>query len=214
MAGKPRNFQAISNVLPTYNFVDIASGTGFINFYAGDSGNAAAFHLSNYTFYSSNIVITSAGLADNLTDVVSLDYDYDVELNRPLNVAGITIVNIPFSSTSGTRHVTSAYVKAIFRKWDGATETDIATSSASAALSYSAAVQYKMGCVSLDIPLTHFKIGETMRLTIRVYATTDSGGAGASVSFAADPKNRTTGWDTSAAVPSQLVFQCPVRLNL
>ena len=37
MAGVPTNFQTLSNVLPTYNFVDIIAGTGFVNFYAGNT---------------------------------------------------------------------------------------------------------------------------------------------------------------------------------
>ena len=213
MAGVPINFQALSNVLPTYNFVDIAAGTGYINFYAGDTVDLKI--LSNFTYYSDAFVSTSAGVtfsADNLM----FDHDYDTLLNRPMDIRGLGIVNIPVgvSSLSGSSFST-VYAIVYVRKWDGVTETDIANNTSS---TYRAAgtISYDTLSVDLNIPLTHFKVGEYLRLTIRLYCTADGDNPGVNryVYYAHDPKGRTTGWDTSGAVPSTLMFQCPVRLNL
>lgn len=212
MAGIPQNFQAISNVLANYNFVDIAAGTGYINFYAGNTVDKVL--LSNFTYYSDVIKHTSGAITFG-ADQLLFDVDFDTVLNRPLDVRGLGIVNVPIAcnTASGSSFV-NGYVTVILRKWNGV-ETDI-VSNTSSGWSVASAITYDTLSVDLDIPLTHFKIGETLRLTLKVYGsgTGDNPGAARYVSYADDPKGRTTGWDTSGAVPSQLMFQCPVRLNL
>jgi hypothetical protein len=199
MAGIPQNFQAISNVLPTYNFTDIVAGTGYVLLYAGKTVDLTL--LSNYTYYS-NSILTSGSFTGDGAMHLSFSVDFDLLLNRPLNIAGTGIVNIPFNADTNA----SGYVVATLRKWDGATETDIVSNTSSTVAAYN------MTSTDLIIPLTHFKIGETLRLTVDVYGASVL--AGKLVKIAHDPMNRTTGWDTTGAVPSKLTLQLPVRLNL
>lgn len=213
--GVPTNFQAISNVLANYNFVDIASGTGFINFYAGTTVDLKL--LSNFTYYSDVIAepVANAPQHDAYATLL-FDHDFDVLLNRPLDVAGLTVVNVPImcrNTANGAQGRAYATVK--LRKWDGTTETEIATNDSRIVINTSNPnlPAYYMLAIDLNVPITHFKKGEYLRLTIQLRGGGESAG-GTNVSYAHDPKNRTTGWDTTGAVPSQLIFACPVRLNL
>lgn len=205
MAGLPQNFAAISNVLPTYDFVDIIAGTGYVNFYAGNTVDKKC--LSNFEFYSDDMY--TATDANHAGFTLIYDADYDVVLNRPLDIYGLGIVNVPIHLTTSAG-ITEGYVIAILRKWDGVTETDIATNQSDTYTTV--ATSYRMVALDLTIALTHFKKGETLRLTINTYGKTNAH-VGA-VDVGNDPKNRSAGWDTTGAVPSQLSFQCPVRLNL
>lgn len=208
MAGIPQNFQSFSNVLANYDFVDIAAGTGFINFYAGNTVDIKL--LSNYTYYSEEVYTSSASYNDaDYTKV--LDLDFDCVLNRPLDICGKTVVNVPIAinRTSGTVY---GYVTVRVRKYSGTTETEVATNDSSA-LANASGTAYDMKTVDVDIPLTHYKIGDTLRLTIEGWGKQTGSGAGY-LYIANDPMNRSTTWDTTAAVPSKLEFQCPVRLNL
>ena len=105
MAGIPQNFAAISNALPTYNFVDIAAGTGIINFYAGDTVDTDL--LSNSTFYSDTVADSGNLPATNYGKV--LDVDYDVLLNRPLDIAGKVVLNVPVGLISSTVSPSTGY---------------------------------------------------------------------------------------------------------
>lgn len=214
MAGLPKNFDAISNVLANYNFVDIASGTGYINFYSGKTVDLNL--LSNYSYYSDTVKTTVTFAAGVHTDTLRIDNDFDVLINRPLDIKGIGIVNIPISPSTAGSNTVGAYAIATLRKWNGVTETDIVTNTSITISAHAggATTAYGMLAVDLNIPLTHFKIGEYLRLTIAIYSNNDSGAVGGGVAFAHDPKSRTVDWDTTGAVPSQLIFQCPVRLNL
>lgn len=222
LAGIPDTFTKLSNVLPTYQFIDFASGTGIVDFYAGDTVDAAdggnrTYLLSSGVYYSDEYV-TSASIPYSAGSVYSkvLDLDFDVLLNRPLNVAGNVVLNVPISiNAPATTRNNRAYIIAKFRKWDGATETDIASVQSDPFINNSTGQTYRMKGMPLTIPLTTFKIGEYIRLTIEVWAMFSLvGTSGGTVYIAYDPMNRTTGWDTTGAVPSRLVFQLPVRLNL
>lgn len=210
MAGIPQNFQAISNVLPTYNFVDIIAGTGYINFYAGDTVDLKP--LSNFTYYS-DAGLDSAVTPGNYTDQLIFDHDYDVLLNRPMDIKGLGIVNIPVGVNPAAAATMYIYAIVKIRKWDGASETEIATNTSRSFSKSTTGLGFSMLGVDVTIPLTHFKIGEYLRLTIMIYGTSTNL-AGATFAYAHDPKSRTSIWDSTGAVPSQLLFQCPVRLNL
>lgn len=207
MAGVPPNFQAISNVLANYDFVDIVSGTGIINLYAGKTVDVKL--LSNYTFYSEPFVTRSAGNA-TAAYVKNIDEDFDVVVNRTLVLKGKIVVNVPMAIDSSVNHY--GYVKVILRKYSGGSETDIVSNDSSATAATGVEV-YVMKAIDLDIPLTVFKIGDILRITVEGYDKSTGAGT-AYISIAYDPMNRTTGWDSTAAVPSKLIFQCPVRLNI
>jgi hypothetical protein len=210
MAGIPQNFQSVSNVLPTYSFVDIASGTGYVTFYAGATVDLKL--LSNFTYYSDTFVYS--GNTNSTTYVSLLDHDYDTVLNRPLVLYGKGIVNIPYAYKRGAAGTCVTYAKVTLRKYDGVTETDICTNDSREVTYTSGTLQYDILSVDLNIPLTTIKKGETLRLTIEVFAHSNNIADTAYAYYASDPKGRTTGWDTTGAVPSVLTFQCPVRLNL
>ena len=211
MPGVPLNFQAISNVLANYNFVDIASGTGYINFYAGTTVDLKL--LSNNTFYS-DAIVSSVALGQNTGATLIIDYDFDVLLNRPLDIEGLGIVNTPLGATSTTTETVAIYAIISFSKWDGSSESVIVSNTSSTINDGNGPTSaYGITATDLTIPLTHFKIGEYIRLTVQVYASHTGTNAATGI-LGHDPKSRVTGFDGTGAVPSQLIFQCPVRLNL
>ena len=212
MAGIPQNFQEISNVIPTYQFIDLAAGTGFISFYAGKTVDLNL--LSNYQFYSDNIT-TYASIPQGSYELI-IDNDFDVVFNRPINISGLTILNIPIGLTGSQVNCDiNSYIVVTLKKWDGVTETTIATNQTTQVNMATNGSYYYMTATDLNIPLTHIKIGETLRLTLECYAKYNHAVGGTqNFILGHDPKSRTTGWDTTGAVPSQLVLQLPVRLNL
>jgi hypothetical protein len=130
-----------------------------------------------------------------------------------LDLNGLAILNVPiFVVAAGVLNSNNAYVIAKIRKWDGATETEICNNQSNTSTAGASDV-YKMTAIDLTVPITHFKKGEYLRLTIELWGMTTDANTHA-VSFASDPMNRTAGWDGTAVVPSRLMFQCPVRLNL
>lgn len=203
--------------IASYDGYDIAAGTGIVNFYAGKTSGATI--LSNVKYYSDSIMTAKSGLQTTWTK--EIDLDFDAPINRPLIIKGKTVVNVPFylglASTSGASGAAIVRV----RKWDGITETEICEGS-SRVIETTSAPYWEIFAIDVDIPLTHFKKGETLRLTVEGWGNQAAAVTGY-LRIAHDPMDRykTFGklaetWDATntPAVPSTLIFQVPVRIDL
>lgn len=204
-----KKYSSQPTAIASYSFAEITTASGYIVFYLGKTIDLNL--ISNNTFYSDSIATASANMGIS-ADALRLDNDFDILINQPLTFQGKGIINIPLGvSRSGASNSGYAVVK--LRKWNGAAETEICNNTSrvwpnNAVSGYT----YTMLAVDLEVPQTSFKVGEYLRITIEIWGT---GGADPSfVAYAHDPKNRTTGWDTTGAVPSILTALIPVRIDL
>ena len=202
-------YQSLSNAVASYSFVDIASGTGYITLYAGLTEDLKV--LSNTEFYSHTIYSEETAATTSFTK--EMDCDFDVLINRPTYLKGTCIVNLPTKFIIGNgAYAGSVYHKIIIRKWDGTTETDIISHTLDTTTGNSETI-YKMNAVGLVLPLTLFKVGDTLRITIEGWGkVVTAGGTPLTVGIAHDPKGRATDWD--ATVPSIFTVQIPVRVDV
>ena len=208
----PTNFPApTERSIATYNYTDIAEGTGVVIFYAGGVTNSAGedFILATNPYYGKP---ADSSDNDNSSPILGIreDLDFDITFNMPQRIKGNAIVTIPFAfhgNSEGTP--ATGYVIAKIRKWDGTSETEIASVQSETTSTISTS-NYNDQIYALKIPITtlqDFKAGETLRLTIQAYA----GGTGRIYwRLGHDPMDRTLGtFDTS-----QLRAQIPFVLDL
>lgn len=196
-------------VIASYNYTDLASGTGYITYYAGKLIDRNI--LSSNTFYSfpPTTTIDMAGTGNTKR----IDYDFDVLFNTPQTIKGLGIVNVPIAVNPAAASASNGYVIAKLRKWDGATETEIVSNTSSTLSSTGSGYVYRMTSIDLDIPQTLIKKGEYLRLTIEVWG---AGGANPSyVRLGHDPMNITDAtypWGSSG-IPPTITVQIPFRIN-
>jgi len=199
-------------IIATYNFIDVASGTGIISFYGSNSisGASMQYELSNWTRYSDDIY----SFVDNPTGayVKKMDIDFDVAINKPIVLKGNTIVNLPWAVISANNETTSAYVKAIVKKVSGLTETQLSTSQSGVLSLGVTGRTYKMDALNSTIEQVNLGAGDTLRLTIEGYIKDGNVSGGCAIGH--DPKGRTNGWDATGACPSILTFYAPVRIDV
>lgn len=199
------------NGLATFNYDDIISGTGIVVFYGGLAGSAGTGYLSSTTFYANpNTTTGSFGAGDGFTGSYTtlFDIDFDVVMNKQVILRGLAIMNVPVSSSR------EMYLKATakVRKWDGSTETELDSGASIEQLTTAAVTSYWMLAPVVDISQAIIRNGETLRVTIEIAYKKINAGDSGNVGFAHDPKNRTTNWDATGAVPSQLVIPIPTRI--
>jgi len=209
-------FQHAPSAIASYNYTDISSGTGITDFYAGQaalSGSSVSYILSNVAFYS-NSVATANYTGTDGTYTEKFDIDFDVVINRPFRIGGIVMANIPMKCQheAGSAGASADfYVIVKLRKWDGTTETEIASNTTKNVNTSVGVTTYDISAVYLNIPETNFKKGETLRLSTIGYASRTQDG-NYNVQMAYDPKNRAIGWDASGS-PSSLIVQIPQKLD-
>lgn len=177
--GVPRVYRKSPDVGINFSFFDIAAGTGFQTYFCGRvaSGGLTEYKMSQNQFYSSKIITATSGAHVSMT--LKNDVDFDVLMNTTRTVRGDAIINIPSGIQQGTTSEQVYLVnEVIVRKWDGTTETDLATASGSL-MNVNARpagkYRYFLDSFPISIPETTFQPGETLRVTVNQYEK--SGGA-------------------------------------
>ncbi len=179
----------------TYNYTDIASGTGYIIFYGAEHQEttvSGGYLLTGKTF--SNTIL-SYGTAETTSFVEVVDKDFDVLFNTPSRVKGK--IRVTLTLGSGSQNINSAaetyaIVKAVHIDaatnetplGQAQTETMIRTTT-TAETAFSQTVN-----VEIDIAdIRRFKKGETLRITVGIWGKKTSTNASYQ-GFGHDPMDR------------------------
>ena len=146
--------------IASYSYDEIISATGYITLYLSHDSAIAPFRFYTETVYLAGSYSCTVG---STTDQ-SHDMDFDLAINKPLNIRGKAYINIPCYISASTGGV-DMHAEVTIKSWDGASETIIATGSS---LQSNYASGQRQMTVIVDVPLTTIKAGETLRVTITV----------------------------------------------
>lgn len=218
--GRPIFFPS-QEALASYDYFDIDDGTGYVVFHGGATKTASSayqFHLSRNGFYSD--IIASGGINTGTDDLKLLDIDFDSTFNSPRNLKGKAIINCPIG-LSGTTAASSydAYVTIAVQKVVNGVETELFALTSGSLVHTAESFTSKYSTILADLPLTHFKIGDTLRLQVQLYAR----GNAADTAYALlgmDSKNRLASGSLSeetlswVAGDSDLQFHVPFKLDI
>lgn len=214
--------------IQSFDWTDIASGQGYVTFY-GASDESAYFLTPNVCY--SQKVYTDNGGSSATVDTKQLDIDFDILFNVPQTIYGNAIVNVPIMSINTDAGGTSdqfMYPWVAIRKWDGTTETTIASISGSV-VELDELTQYNdtyttgqtMHCVTVNIATpTRIKKGETLRVTVEVHQWA---GRSSRCLLGHDPQNRSVEQTETTAdldtvgfngKPTVLSCQIPFKVDL
>ena len=209
-------------LISSYDFFDIASGTGFVSYLgvnAIDStgNNYILFDESLSSIGSSEDRLLSGGSGSTNQTVVNgnsgqcIDIDFDLtEFQKPQTIKGMGIVRFCLGSDLSASNA-GVFVVAKLRKWDGSNEIELVsvTSATDATMNLNTSQVF---ILQLAIPQTHFKKGDFLRLTIQVTSTDNN-----QLSLVHCPKDvALTGSSQSADIPageSKMILSIPYRLD-
>ena len=161
-----------------YDWIDLVSATGYIIF---DGLNAKSSVGNNYILIDSSHAKAITSKSEPRGDVLlssfvvgsGQDADLDFDLSAfqlPRTIEGIGFAKITVSAHD-TDAIEGVYVKARLRKYSTVTgESEIVTVQSPTQASI-AATKYESWTLRMIIPKTHFKQGETLRLTVEIWST-------------------------------------------
>lgn len=195
--GIQRKYRGLPEVnLTNYDFYDLATGTGYKNFYGMDTITGAS---TTVYLLTSQTPFAAAGFT-SFYQAVS-DLDFDLSLNVPLQIEGDCQFSVPITSSSNMTAKT--FTIKFYRVDSGGTETQIGTTvTINKALSNESAVLSG----KYVIPVTRLKAGEKLRFNI----SAPSPGATFYLYYLHDPKSRSLG--IPATTNSQLIINLPIKL--
>lgn len=203
--------------LVSYNWIDIADGTGVIQFYAFTSEDTSTIdhHLS------AQVLTPSIGnTTGNTTDAdwtLQEDIDFDLTtFNITKTIEGTAVVNFPLLArgTGSGSFGSQVYVIVKIRKWDGTTETDLATAQTDMRATGTSASN--RASINLQMPITKtvFNRGDTLRLTIEIWARRVGGSLSIAIwEVGHDPLNRDQGDFVAADYPTPMILSIPFKIE-
>jgi len=214
MAGVPISFPIPGeNAIASYSSTEIATSTGLVKFYAGDSisdnSGAAYFLTNNDSYYSASGAIRAVQAIST--------YSFPVEFRRPFLVKGIMHLNIPSLLYTTSVETVASVIIANINKIDLDNATTILYSGA---VTHSfvfnpAGTDYKMLGLSYNLAQTSFKIGE--KIELKMYNSKTTGGGNAQAWIGCDPANRTNiapGLTSAWTNGARLTLGLPTRIEL
>lgn len=216
----PFSFESLpSPAIATYDSLELIQGIGHLSLYGfwiNEENGSASYKLTQDTSQASQIIRTSVASSYGTSYTKELDIDFDVELGRPLIVDGQFQGNIPISIHIDGVQTVGAYCNVIVKKYDGSTETTIASGESDnrggqGANSYTS----HLHAVAFDLPRTKLKKGEFLRITVEVWAQTTASTDTGDTAIGHDPRDRAdaTLFPTTGHTSTQLKFRVPVALE-
>lgn len=185
------------SAIASYNFDDVNQRTGTI-IYLGFVSNATGgddYHLSKDITFSSLIELKTAYAVDGFNayeEVVNKDFDL-AEFNLPADIKGTAYVAFTYNvSDNGSFDPTSKFQVLIKHVTSGGTPTEIGNAvSSDEQQSANTTAKYNI-MMPITIPLTHFKRGEKLRLTIigSLKSAGNPGTATGDMTFGTDPEGK------------------------
>jgi hypothetical protein len=214
---------AVPSAIASYDYTDIDEGTGFVIFNGSQiSGTALAYTLTKAEYYANE---TSTGSRTTDASVTKLvDADFDVEFNLPKIIKGKALITATigmYGTGGGGDRNFNLYYTAILKRVDvNGTETTIVTGNSDVIRKVGlgqAEILSKTQAVRLTVPLTYFKQGETLRLTMEVYGESP-GNVATEAGIAHDPKDRNND-DVEFKIiedadTTKLEFHVPFRIDI
>ena len=199
-----------------HNFTDVVTGRSFVTLYGGVTRvtGGATYVLSGTTIDSAIDVFSApfqyyVTIADGQVAGTALDLDFDVTVNRPVQVEGTAICNVSFGQYAFGAGDDGQYtLTAIFRKYSGVTETDLATAVTDAKDPSDTIKQGRREALPLTIAKTSFKVGDIMRLTLQLKFLATCG-ATKKFFIAHEPTNKDTTPVLPNDVDSTLILKVP-----
>ena len=178
--------------MPSVTLKDIAAGVGIIKFYLFASELAGGFdyHLGQNIVYSGGEPANTGAVDSKVGTGLALDLDFDVtEFTGSRTIGGTATLNIGHECLSNSGSEVTSTITARIRKWDGSTETPIASAVSETLNSSAQILQIRIHNMPIVIPKTVFARGETLRLSIAMTSVVVSGSGGIA-GFGHDPQNR------------------------
>ena len=192
----PENFPVPGTAaIATYDFQDIAEGTGIIKFFGAEHAEAGtkSYYLTTNMPYSNSVTLSGSVLAAASDWQEVINKDFDVKFNRPKNIKGYAFLTFSMggnANTGGNQKIQLSGAQII--RYDGTTETVLATSSSDTLTCLGTGNE--TGTFNVRFDLTggpyHFKAGEILRLSMIMFAQTPASNALDYEGFGIDPQNR------------------------
>src|SRR3990167_1022157 len=188
----PQNFPiGGEQAIASYNFIDIAEGTGTVSFYgfSADNGSSGATYvLSNNAQFSDDIYTSGSTLFSAPGNSFNLNFD-SLAFNTQKRIKGTAVVTIPWAQNLTPSGGTSGAVQIRINKLSSGVSTELVSGATTYIGIIGADVNYYLSTIKIPIDTVQkFAKGDQIRVNVLGHVSNSSGNT--QMSLAHDPQNR------------------------
>lgn len=192
------------------DFIQDAGIVSFLGYKTTDDGGEDS-HLGLTAFFGDPIGVGLQTVSSSTSFIKSADLDFDTSAFAvSATIEGTATFNFSFRGETATPDQHIQFILKL-RKWDGTTETEIASVTTK---DYVDASPTETACVEMTVPKTQIKIGESLRVTMEIYSYRDDAISFFSVAF--DPQNREFTHATAPTIgagSTQFISNIPFKIT-
>ena len=196
MGIKDRSFTTTPPIIASFDFQDIADGTGVVKFngYTTRDSNGLSYALNRFAFFSNQIETTVGPTVFSATSFVKiLDIDIDLgQFNASRIAEGRATIQTSFAveRTAGPGNL-EMFIKYIIVKVSGGVETIIGTGQTETITRVSTGITKVFVTLDISLTRTHFATGDSLRLTVEGWGRNNAGGdVSGKITIVHDPQDR------------------------
>jgi len=217
-------YQSQANAIASYDYVDLASGTGNEVFYFTLTEDPAGtdYYLSPEVIYSKSIETSSIVASATSFGSATLDWDFDLTpFNTPRTIYGSGILQlgvVNYAETNVTADTVWNKVTINVYKVSGGTETLIGSATSPTSRTFAAVdntYQRFIYCFPIACARTPFAIGDNLRVNYQLYLSGSGTGNTGACTIGHDPAARdglyVSGSDTITNSNITLPFEIDTR---
>ena len=167
--GFTQTYDSGSEINISFPAIDLILGKSYVTLLAGIVTTSK--FLRTFTFDSDSAGVYDTGTCAEGGEVDGVDNDFDIEFGENRTIEGEAIINgtlVLGKAPATGGNVGFWKIEVLIRKWDGSTETEIASATTTELQPTITAADspfpFKWG-VNIDIPKTTIKKGESLRIT-------------------------------------------------
>lgn len=209
-----KRYQTAPQTLATYDYTDIAEGTGVVVFngYSVDASGAAVDYLLSKDEVRSSQITTNAA-PTGAAFVKLLDLDFDTTFNNPCWIRGTSKYLITNTGKGTTTSEIDTYLIIKLRGVISGDEEEIGSVQTESLTLGATVVGSRDNTVTIEIATPfYFAKGDTLRITVEVWGQRD-GGTGGFCGVAHDPENRDDAAQLAAANYSTFEAHIPFVID-
>lgn len=189
--------------IASYNYTDIAEGTGIVSFYGAIAGVYPGT-LANLSF----ILTTNQVYSEEPTRISPGAMTFKLAaFNTPKTIKGTAYASIPIYEASAGEY----YVKVQVQKDSGGSVSNCSSEISGTPINGNGA--HKMDLIPIALTTTHFKKGDILQIVV-----TPTGGGAGDEEIGIDPQGRAGNYInsslTSPPMTTQMKFFIPFKLDL
>jgi len=216
-----KKYQSTNNALASYDYYDIAEGTGTKIFYGYVTSGASAISYGltgDSSIYSNQIDLFNSG---SLFGIINVNFDLPA-FNLPKTIGGTGLINGVMQVLPFVGSLCSGSFMVYVNKISSGVTTTLVSGTTQLLTKNGGGGLNDFIVLPLTIPQTSFKRGDVLRLNMSGANYKDAGAGGPSgvgIALGSDPMNRDGIYikpssDTNPQTTTRLKFHCPFVLDL